>query len=63
MEELALKVLENSVVAGAFLYLLHAFISKFSVSQAKIADTLDRIADTLQNLEERVERLETKEDK
>lgn len=61
MEELAFKVLENSVVAGAFLYLLHAFISKFSTSQAKIAETLDRIAETLQTLEARVQRLEEKD--
>lgn len=75
MEELILKILENSLVGGAFLFLLYQFTTKFTVSQEKIVDglaemaknqvemvnTMSDISDTLSDLDGRVNALEKKE--
>lgn len=68
MEELILKVIENSLVGGAFLFLLYQFVTKFTATQQSIVsalttmgETMINISNTLKNLDERVKALEEKE--
>lgn len=68
MEDLILKIIENSLVGGAFLLLLWKFITDFSSSQKGIVDgltqmstTLVKVSETLNNLDDRVKALEEKE--
>lgn len=68
MEELILKIIENSLVGGAFMFLLYQFVTKFTKTQedivtalSGIANTLVQISDSLETLDERVKALEEKE--
>jgi hypothetical protein len=68
MEELILKIIENSLIGGAFLFLLYQFVTKFTKTQEEIvtgltnmATTLVKVSETLNNLDERVKALEEKE--
>jgi hypothetical protein len=68
MEELILKIIENSLIGGAFLFLLYQFVTKFTKTQEDIvtgltnmATTLVKVSETLNNLDERVKALEEKE--
>lgn len=68
MEELILKIIENSLVGGAFLFLLYQFVTKFTATQERIVTTLTdvsqaltSISSTLEKLDERVKALEEKE--
>lgn len=68
MEELILKVIENSLVGGAFLFLLYQFVTKFTKTQEaivsglqEISKTQSDISHTLTTLDERVKALEEKE--
>jgi hypothetical protein len=74
MDELILKIIENSLVGGAFLFLLYQFTTKFTVSQERIVEglaemqkgqlemsnTLSDVSHTLSNLDDRVRALEEK---
>jgi hypothetical protein len=68
MEELILKIIENSLIGGAFLFLLYQFVTKFTKTQedivsglTSVATTLLKVSETLNNLDERVKALEEKE--
>jgi hypothetical protein len=68
VEELILKIIENSLVGGAFILMLWHFLTKFSTTQERIVSGLDNmtermleISHTLANLDERVKALEEKE--
>lgn len=63
MEELILKIIENSIVGGAFLYLLYMFTNKFNVTLERIANTLVDVSQSLSNLDSRVKKLEEERDK
>ena len=63
-----MKLVENSLVGGAFMFLLYQFVTKFTKTQENIVDGLSDIAKTmheistnLKNLDERVKALEEKE--
>jgi hypothetical protein len=68
VEELILKIIENSLIGGAFLFLLYQFVTKFTKTQEDIVSgltqmstTLVKVSETLNNLDERVKALEEKE--
>lgn len=65
MDALIASILEKTLVGGAFIYLLHYFVTKFSATLERISHTLERISNTLlrmdirfENLEKRVDQLE-----
>lgn len=65
METLIASLLEKTIVGGAFIYMLHFFLTKFSVSletisthMQKMSETLLRTNARLDNIEERLDRLE-----
>lgn len=68
MEELILKIIENSLIGGAFLFLLYQFVTKFTATQesivqglTNISETLVKISESLSKLDDRVKALEEKE--
>lgn len=68
MEELILKIIENSLIGGAFLFLLYQFVTKFTTSQenivsglTQITNTLIEVSNSLKTLDDRVKALEEKE--
>lgn len=68
MDELILKIIENSLVGGAFMFLLYQFVTKFTTTQqdivsalSEITKTLSTMSNTLSTLDERVRKLEEEE--
>lgn len=68
MEELILKIIENSLIGGAFLFLLYQFVTKFTATQQSIVSALNEMTKAmtemsiyLKRLDERVSELENKE--
>lgn len=64
MEEILLKVFEESAITGAFLYLLHHFLGKNakqmeyqSDSLVTVSDTLSSVSDTLFSVGEKMEEI------
>ena len=62
MEEIIAMVAEKGIIAGAFVYMLHQFLTKFTKTQESIAQsqnsivsTMITISDTLQSLNTRME--------
>lgn len=62
MEEMLGFIAEKGIVAGAFIYMLYLFLTKFGKTQDSIAQsqnamvsTMLTISDTLQNLNTRME--------
>lgn len=68
MEQIIAGIVEKSLVGGAFVYLLHYFLTQFSKSLEKVTNTLDDISNTMRmmdarmhSVEKRIEKLEEKE--
>ena len=53
-----LSFAENGLVAGAFVYLLHNFMTKFSTTLDRIANTMESMDKRMLSLELRMESLE-----
>lgn len=60
MENIIASILEKSLVGGAFIYMLYMFVTKFSVTQEKIANTLIKVAKSLDSLDKRMGTLEAR---
>lgn len=58
MEAIIASVIEKSLVGGAFLYLLHAFVTKFSVTLNDVSITLAQVSHTLLSMDARMGKLE-----
>jgi hypothetical protein len=68
MDELIMKIIENSLIGGAFLFLLYQFVTKFTKTQENIVGALAEMSKTmgemsiyLKSLDDRVKDLEDKE--
>ena len=68
MEQVVASIVEKSLVGGAFVYMLHYFLNRFSASLEKVTSTLDDISNTMRmmdarmhSVEQRIEKLEEKE--
>lgn len=64
-EAIVASLLEKTLVGGAFIYMLHYFLTKFSKTletisshMSQISETLFRINVRLDNVEERLDKLE-----
>jgi phage-related protein len=58
MEQVIGKVIETTVMGGAFLYLLHHVTTNFNTILNKITVAIEKIAETLLRIDMRVEQLE-----
>jgi len=58
MEEMVVLFAEKGIIAGAFIYMLHLFLSKFVKSQELIVQTLTEISMNMSEMNERLTRLE-----
>lgn len=68
MEQIIASVIEKSLIGGAFVYMLHYFLTQFSASLEKVTTTLEDVSNAMkmmnarmQSVEQRIERLEEKE--
>lgn len=61
MEELIIKVFENSLIGGAFVYLLWYITKNFKEALDKNTLELRNISSTLSHMDKRIEKLEQKE--
>lgn len=68
MEQIIAGVIEKSLIGGAFVYMLHHFLTQFSTSLEKVTTTLEDVSNAMkmmnarmQSVEKRIERLEEKE--
>jgi hypothetical protein len=69
MDELIMKIIENSLIGGAFLFLLYQFVTKFTKTQENIVSALAQMSKTmgemsiyLKSLDDRVKDLEDKKE-
>jgi uncharacterized coiled-coil protein SlyX len=60
LETVIAGLLEKTLVGGAFIYLLHYFVNKQSVTLEGIANTLLKISNTLTRLDTRMGKLENR---
>lgn len=58
MEQLIANIIEKSLVGGAFVYMLHYFLTKFSASLEKVTTTLNDISNTMQKMDTRMQSVE-----
>lgn len=58
MERIISGIIENSLIGGAFIYMLYTFLTKFSSTLEGIANTLMKIDSRLNTMEVRINRLE-----
>ena len=58
MEEAIIGVLENSLVGGAFVYMLYYITKNFKDALDKNTDKLEQISDTLEMMDRRIAKLE-----
>lgn len=65
MEQIIAGVIEKSLIGGAFIYMLHYFLTQFSTSLEKVTRTLEDVSNTMKMMdarmhivEQRIERLE-----
>ena len=58
MEAVVASLLEKTLVGGAFIYLLHYFVNKQSVTLDRIAETLGKVSETLVSMDNRMGQLE-----
>ena len=68
MEEIIAGVIEKSLVGGAFVYMLHFFLTRVSTTLETvgetltgIVDTLADISDTMKNMDARITKLEERQ--
>lgn len=68
MEQLIAGLLEKSLVGGAFVYMLHYFLGRFSttleevsITMSGVLTTLGDISDTMQNMDARITKLEERD--
>lgn len=66
-EEVIAKLIENSIVAGAFIYMLrfqtvglHGVLKDISANMKEFGDSLKHVSTTLHRIDERVEKLENR---
>lgn len=61
LEELIVKLFENSLVGGAFVYLLWYITKNFKEALDKNTEKLEVISDKLTHMDNRIAKLEEKE--
>lgn len=58
MEAVIASVIEKSLIGGAFIYMLHFFLTKFSTSLEQVTSTLNDISNTMKIMDTRMEGVE-----
>lgn len=58
LEEVVGSVLENSLIGGAFVYMLYYITKNFKEALDKNTDKLEQISDTLEMMDRRIAKLE-----
>lgn len=56
------SLLEKSIVAGAFVYMLYHFLGRFSASLEAVSRTLEKISRTLYKMDTRLDDIEKRID-
>lgn len=63
LEELIASLIEKSLIGGAFLYMLHFFLTKFSTSLDNVGNNLKSVSDALLKMNIRLDNIEKRMDK
>lgn len=63
MEEMISKLIENSLIGGAFIYMLHYFLGRFSTALDSVVKSLEIVSTTLIKMNERLDDIEERMDR
>lgn len=58
IEEIVINLLEKSLIGGAFIYMLHFILVRFSGTLESVASTLEQTSKTLISLDSRMDLVE-----